>query len=63
MHDYFSQLLLSVVFWLCWGLFYEFMFRRSNDAQKRAVAKYAALFWIGIGVWMTYNLVMWLRSP
>ena len=62
MRDYFSNFLISVVVWLCWGLFYEFMFRRSIDPQKRSVAPAAGLAWLGITGWMIYCLVMWKRS-
>jgi hypothetical protein len=61
MPDYFSQFLISIVVWLCWGLFYEFMFRRSSNPQKRSVSKYAFTAWICIGAWVIYNLVMWRR--
>lgn len=62
MRDYFSDFLVSTVLWVCWGLFYEFMFRRSEDAQKRSVAPYAGLSWLCITTWMIYSLVMWRRS-
>jgi hypothetical protein len=61
MRDYFSGFLMSVVVWLCWGLFYEFMFRRANTPQKRSVAPVAGLAWLCITGWMIYNLVMWRR--
>ena len=61
MADYFSQFLISVVVWLCWGLFYEFMFRRSRDPEMRSVGKASGLVWICIGAWMIYNLIMWQR--
>jgi hypothetical protein len=61
MRDYFSEFLVSIVLWLCWGLFYEFMFRRSKDAQKRSVAPYARIGWLCITTWMIYSLVMWRR--
>ena len=61
MRDYFSDLLVSVVLWLCWGLFYEFMFRRSKDTQKKSVARYAGIVWLCITAWMIYSLVMWER--
>ena len=63
MVDHFAQFLIGVVVWLSWGLFYEFMSRRSNDPKKRSVGKAAGLVWICIGAWMIYNLVMWQRFP
>jgi hypothetical protein len=61
MGDYFSQFLISVVLWLCCGLFYEFMFRRSRDPEMRSVGKATGLVWICNGAWMIYNLIMWRR--
>jgi len=61
MRDYISDFLVSVVVWLCWGLFYEFMFRRSNDPQKRSIAPAAGLAWLCLTGWMIYSLVMWRR--
>lgn len=61
MADHFSDFLVSIVVWLCWGLFYEFMFRRSSEPQKRSVAHAAGLAWLCITGWMIYSLGMWLR--
>ena len=61
MPDYFSLLLVSAVVWLCWGLFHEFMFRRSRDVQKRSVSWASGLGWLCITGWMIYNFVMWRR--
>ena len=59
MRDYLSNFLVSVVVWLSWGLFYEFMFRRSSDPKKRSVASAAGFGWLCITGWMIYSLVMW----
>ena len=63
MHDYFPRFVITAVFWVCLGLFYEFGFRRSDNPRMRSVASAAGLFWLVVGIWMIYNFVMWRRSP
>ena len=61
MRDHFSNFVISVVLWVCWGLFFEFLFRRSEDARKRSVAPAAGVMWLCITAWMVYSFVMWRR--
>jgi len=63
MHYYLAQFVSSVIAWLVMGLVYEFRFRRSADLQRRFAGKTPVLVWVGIGIFMIYNLVMWRRFP
>jgi len=61
--DYYSNFVVSVLVFLLWGLFYEFMFRRSKNGRLRAQSKYTLISWLCVAGWMIYNFVMWRRSP
>jgi hypothetical protein len=63
MRDYFPDFVMSVLVWFLWGLFYEFMFRRSKNTYLRSLSNYTLISWLCVTGWMVYNLVMWRRSP
>jgi hypothetical protein len=63
MKDYFPDFVMSVLIWFSWGLFYEFMFRRSQNKYLRSLSKYSLLSWLCVTGWMIYNFIMWRRSP
>ncbi len=63
MKDYYPDFVMSVLVWFLWGLFYEFMFRRSKNAHLRSLSKYTLISWLCVAGWMIYNFVMWKRSP
>lgn len=63
MKDYYADFVMSVLVWFLWGLFYEFMFRRSKNNYLSSLSKYALFSWLCVAGWMIYNFVMWRRSP
>ena len=63
MPDYFSRFIFATVGSLVWGLFYEFMFRRSEDRYMRSLSKYTGIAWGALTVWTIYNFIMWRIKP
>jgi hypothetical protein len=63
MPDYFSRFVMGLLGTICFGLLFEFGFRRSKANHLRVQAVPGGLVVLCFLAWTIYNLVRWRTTP
>ena len=63
MPDYYGRFLFGTACTIMFGLFFEFMFRRSKNESTRSQGVFAGLFTVCWLIWTIYSFVRWRLAP